>query len=128
MGCATLSYGLCNLHSFQFLSPPILQVQLFSRKPPRNPSKIFATVSSAQQRTGTTPKRDPSGENHCSVPQTEKNIEMEPSNVGSKQRLKQYSSLLGNCALRGALNEGKPIHDHQIKTGGPRFSFLGFTH
>ncbi|QHO24246.1 Pentatricopeptide repeat-containing protein [Arachis hypogaea] len=99
MGCATLSYGLCNLHSFQFLSPPILQVQLFSRKPPRNPSKIFATVSSAQQRTGTTPKRDPSGENHCSVPQTEKNIEMEPSNVGSKQRLKQYSSFYACQAL-----------------------------
>ncbi|RYR20567.1 hypothetical protein Ahy_B03g065739 isoform K [Arachis hypogaea] len=117
MEYATVSYGLCNLHSFQFLSLPILQVQIFSHKPPRNPFNIFSTVSSAQQRSGTTPKRDPSGINHRSVPQTEKNIEMKPSNVGSKQRLKRYSSLLGNCALRGALNEGKAIHGHQIKTG-----------
>ncbi|MED6120542.1 hypothetical protein PIB30_021705 [Stylosanthes scabra] len=117
MESTSASSGFCNQHSFQFLSAPILQVQIFSRQQPRNPFNVFATVSSSQQRSWTIPEGDLSGRNHRTVPQTEKNIELEPLNVASKRRLKRYSSLLGDCAMRGALNEGKAIHCHQIKNG-----------
>lgn len=54
---------------------------------------------------------------HGSVPQREKNVEEEYMNVNSKLRLKQYSSMLGDCALREALNDGMAIHGHLIKNG-----------
>ncbi|TKY51575.1 Pentatricopeptide repeat-containing protein [Spatholobus suberectus] len=72
-------------------------------------------TSSTHERPWTIPERVPK---HGSVPQRE-NIEEEPvlMKVNSKQMLKQYSSLLGDCTLREALNEGKAIHGHQLKNG-----------
>ncbi|XP_027367517.1 pentatricopeptide repeat-containing protein At4g21065-like [Abrus precatorius] len=77
------------------------------------------TNSSTHQSSCTIPQRVPNGSRrHGSVPQMD-NIEREPifTNVNDKQRLKQYSSLLGDCTLREALNEGKAIHGHQLKNG-----------
>ena len=135
MECSVGPSGLWNLPSFQFFKPPISQVQIFSLQSPRNlfnnskslfiPVRFYssccaatqgATSSSAHERSWTIPRRVPRGRKHGSVPQRE-NFEEEPLNVGSKQRLKRYSSLLGDCALREALNEGKAIHGHQIKNG-----------
>lgn len=38
-------------------------------------------------------------------------------NLNNKQRLKLYSSLLGDCTSREALYEGMAIHGHQLKNG-----------
>ncbi|KAL2324794.1 hypothetical protein Fmac_023852 [Flemingia macrophylla] len=59
-----------------------------------------------------------SGRKRVSVPQRG-NIEEEPMirKVNSKHMLKHYSSLLGDCTLREALNEGRAIHGHQLKNG-----------
>ncbi|KAK7343845.1 hypothetical protein VNO77_12911 [Canavalia gladiata] len=82
-------------------------------------TKAYHPIASATlQRSWIIPERVPSGRSHGSVPQRE-NFEEEPMfmNVNSKQRLKQYSSLLGDCTLRESLNEGRAIHGHQLKNG-----------
>ncbi|XP_057425439.1 pentatricopeptide repeat-containing protein At4g21065-like [Lotus japonicus] len=78
--------------------------------------------------TTTTSTHQPTTSSPCvgngsygSVPQREKNIEEEPAilnvNVNTKQLLKKYSSMLGDCTSRAALNEGMAIHGHQLKNG-----------
>ncbi|KAK7270348.1 hypothetical protein RIF29_23423 [Crotalaria pallida] len=141
MECSFGSSRVWNLPCFQFLFLPISQVQFFSLQLPTNLScdskspltlVPFKTSSSAtthcttqlprptsistHERSWAITKRIPSGTRHSSIPHRQ-NFEEGHKDVNSKLRLKQYSSLLGDCALREALNEGMAIHGHQIKNG-----------